>query len=167
MGPLYRIGSLLLLLFPLLGEAEVLSIRLVGGEAGFSAQVQARVEALIRQSEPDINFVENLPVNSRRLLIAVGTKGWRLAEAAPNDLPVLAVLPPRLSYDLVSTNSGRTMSAVYGDMAPSRFFNFVQLLSQKRGGAVALIAGPHLQPRGSRLEVVAGGRGIRLYVEKI
>ena len=163
-----RIGSAFMLLIPLTGwAAEALSVRLIGGDAGFSAQVQTRIEALIRQTEPDINFVESFPANARRLLIAIGAKGWRGAEGVGADLPVLAVLPPRLPYDLVATTSNRPMSAVYGDMPPGRFFNFVQLLAPKKGSTVALIAGPSLLPRVSRFESLAAERNMHLHVEKI
>ncbi|RTL54922.1 MAG: hypothetical protein EKK46_07595 [Rhodocyclaceae bacterium] len=170
MSRLKRFGIACLLLFPLWGRtAEPLSVRLVGDDAGFSAQVMLRIEALIRKNESDvlINDPEHAGSVHRRLLIGVGAKGVRAAEGAAPDLPVLSVLPPRQSLDPAPLPGGKAIGTINGDMPLNRIFNFVQLLTQKRGTSIGLIAGPFTQSRLSRLEASANERGLRLLVEKV
>lgn len=167
---LRRLSFLCMMLLPLGGgAAEPLSLRLVGDDAGFSAQVVARIEALMRKYEPDvlINDAEHTGATHRRLLVAVGGKGARATEGAPSDLPVLAVLPPRQGQEMLPLPGGRAIGTVYGDMPPNRIFNFVQLLVQKRNTPIGLVAGPFTQSRLSRLEASANERGLRLLVEKV
>lgn len=165
----------LLLLIPVLAcswsrASETLSVRLEGDDQGFSSQVLSKVDALLRRVEPDVTFwsdSDRAAGSSKRLLIAIGSKGARIADSAGAETAVLAVLPPRQTAEAYSVGAGRLVSMIQGDMPVGRVFNFVQLMAGKKNGNVALIAGPATQNRLARIEAAAGDRNIRLHVEKV
>lgn len=147
--------------------AEPLSVRIVGDESGFGFAVSSRLEALIKRAEPELVIEADHSANGRRVAVVVGAKGWRQMESIPADVPVLALLPPRQAFESAVWPGGRVATAVFADMPPTRLFNFVQLIAQKKGSVVGVIAGPATQWRFSRLESAAADRGLRIHLEKI
>ncbi|HEX5392280.1 MAG TPA: hypothetical protein VFW68_03315 [Rhodocyclaceae bacterium] len=140
-------------------------MRIVGDDAGFSAQVAARVDAALRRMLPDVRLDGDQPASSQhRLLIAIGTKGARAIDGVGAETLVLAVLPPKHVAD---GGGERAITAIYGDMPPGRLINFAQLVQGRRSGSIGLVAGPVTQSRLPRLEAAASERGARLHVEKI
>ena len=165
-----RLLLLLIFLSCRVWAAETVAVRLVGDEQGFSGQVLAKVDNLLRRADPDLIFLadnERYSSAQKRILITIGGKGLKAAESANNETSVLAVLPPRQVSDSYPVGAGRLLSMIHGDMPLGRVFNFVQLMAGRKAGAVALIAGPATQSRLAKIETAAGERSIRLHVERV
>lgn len=166
MSLLRQLVSLAILIPFACHAAESVSVRLVGDDSGFSAQVTSRIETTLKRLGPDVRLeLEPSIPGQHRLLIAVGVKAARSVESSSAD-PVLAVLPPGHSSDF-GGGGDRAITVIYGDMPAGRLLNFAQLIQGKKGGAVGLIAGPVTLSRIARLEAAAGERAMRLHVEKI
>jgi hypothetical protein len=140
-------------------------VRIVGDDAGFSSHVAARIDAALRRIGPDVRVeVDQSPTSQHRLLIAIGVKGTKAMESVGPETSVLAVLTPKHIQD---GGAERAVTAIYGDMPPTRLINFAQLIQGRKSGAIGMIAGPVTQSRLPRLEAAASERGARLHVEKI
>lgn len=154
------------LLIPVVGYgADTLSVRIVGDDAGFSAQVSARIDTALRRMGPDVRLDGDLSSASpHRLLIAVGVKGAKAMDAVGAEVPVVAVLSPR---HIADGGGDRTITSVYGDMSPGRLINFAQIVQGRKSGNIGLVAGPVTLSRLPRLEAAASERGAHLHVERI
>ena len=147
------------------GGAE-LSVRIAGDTMGFSGQVIAQTEALLCHRDPEVICDDMLSKSiPRRLFIALGGKGLALADFLQNDVPVLAVFPPRQLADLEELR--RPFGVIQGDMPPARFLNMAGLIAPRHGAPVSFLISPSTQGRLARYESAAAERGLKIQVEKI
>lgn len=144
-----------------------LGVRIVGESSGFSGQVMARIESLVCHHDSEVVCETDAiarPV-ARRLVIAIGGKGFAAVEAMQMDASVLAVFPPRQWLEAPETR--RLIGVIHWDMPPARFLNLASLVNNRRTGVVTMLLSSSAFSRFPRFESLGAERGLRVLAESV